>query len=500
VTVHLVGAGPGDPGLITLRGAALLAAADVVAYDRLVSNELLALAAESAELIDVGKRPGRPRSQEEISALLVELSRKYATVVRLKGGDPFLFGRGGEEVEVLLAAGVEVEVVPGVTSAFAAPAFGGIPVTHRGLSSSVTVVTGHIGDRSALGGVDWESLARAGGTIVILMGVANRAEIASRLVAGGRPMSEPVAVVEGATTRNQRVKRSTLERLAHMQIDSPATIVVGPVAGLDLDWVASRPLAGWEVVVTRPEGFAAVLETALRNQGASVVTLPTIAVVDADDGGLALEEAIRSLGTYDWAAFTSANAARRFMARVPDSRVLAGVRVAAVGPATAEVLASGHVVADLVAAKASAAGLVESMGTPEDANRVVFFRAADASATLASGLRSAGWDVDEVETYKTLVGGPEVGAEAGAVERAARADAVVFASPSAVHGFVSLMAGRKLPAVAVCIGPSTASAADAVGFEEIELADDASDAGLVAAVIASRSMTPTGGGSGLHPA
>jgi uroporphyrinogen III methyltransferase / synthase len=496
VTVHLVGAGPGDPGLITVRGRTVLAAADVVVFDRLVSKELLDMAPRSAEMIDVGKRPGRPRNQEGISALLIDLSHKFETVVRLKGGDPFLFGRGGEEVEALLAAGVDVEVVPGVTSAFAAPAFGGIPVTHRGLSSSVTVVTGHVGDASARGDVDWESLARAGGTLVIMMGVATRAEIADRLVAGGRAHEEPVAVIERATTRDQRVIRTSLEGLAAVHIDSPATIVVGEVAALDLDWVSSRPLSGWEVVVTRPEGSCEELKARLVDSGAFVVPLPAIAVTDPDDGGAALAGAIASLDRYDWAAFTSANAARRFLREIPDIRALGSLLVAAVGPATAAMLESGHIVCDLVADDASASGLVESMGRPSGGGRVVFFRAEGALATLADGLRSAGWDVEEVVTYKTVIGA----AAPDELDRAAQADAVVFASPSAVHGFVSLMSGRRLPAVAVCIGPSTASAADAVGFEEIEVSQEASDPGLVEATIAIRSSMRAPRGTGRAPA
>ncbi len=251
MTVHLVGAGPGDPGLITVRGAQLISKAEVVVYDRLVSPELLELAPPSAQMVDVGKRPGTARSQQEISALLIELSRSFETVVRLKGGDPFVFGRGGEEVEALLDAGVPVEVVPGVTSAFAAPAFAGVPVTHRGLSSSVTVVTGHVGDPQSPGAVDWESFARAGGTIVVLMGVATKDEIARRLIAGGRPPETPVSVVERGTTAQQRTIRTTLGGLGEIDVDSPATIVVGAVAGLALDWADSRALSGMHVVVTR---------------------------------------------------------------------------------------------------------------------------------------------------------------------------------------------------------------------------------------------------------
>lgn len=234
MTVYLVGAGPGDPELLTRRGADLLAKAEVVVHDRLIDPAVLQLVTSRAEVIDVGKRPGQssqPR-QEHINELLVAHGSEGKLVVRLKGGDPFVFGRGGEEGEALDKAGVPWEVVPGVSSAFGVPAAAGIPVTHRGLSTSVTVVTGHVGDPTAPGGVDWESLARAGGTLVILMGMATRAEIAQRLMQAGRPGGTPVAVVQWGTTAQQRVARSTLDQLAGLEVGSPAVIVVGQVAAL----------------------------------------------------------------------------------------------------------------------------------------------------------------------------------------------------------------------------------------------------------------------------
>ncbi|HEX3981941.1 MAG TPA: uroporphyrinogen-III C-methyltransferase [Acidimicrobiales bacterium] len=234
MTVSLVGAGPGDPGLLTRRGAELLARADVVIYDRLVSHELLELAPPGARLVDVGKSPGTSDRQTDITAQLIEFGRTGQNVVRLKGGDPFLFGRGGEEAEALGRAGVAYEVVPGVSSALAVPAAAGIPVTHRGLASSVTVVTGHAGDPSAPGGVDWDSLGRAGGTLVILMGMSERVRISAALVDSGRDPGTPVAVVHWGTTARQQVVRSTLAGLAAVELLSPSVIVVGPVAAMDL--------------------------------------------------------------------------------------------------------------------------------------------------------------------------------------------------------------------------------------------------------------------------
>jgi uroporphyrin-III C-methyltransferase len=234
VTVSLVGAGPGDPGLLTRRGAELLGRAEVVVHDRLIAPELLGLAPPGAELIDVGKSPGASADQSEINAQLIDLGRSGREVVRLKGGDPFVFGRGGEEAEALRNAGIDFEVVPGVSSAFAAPAAAGIPVTHRGLATSVSVVTGHVGDPSAPGGVDWGSLGRAGGTLVILMGMSERARISEALIRSGRDADTPVAVVHWGTTVRQEVARTTLAGLVAVELPAPSIIVVGPVASLDL--------------------------------------------------------------------------------------------------------------------------------------------------------------------------------------------------------------------------------------------------------------------------
>ncbi len=233
VTVHLVGAGPGDPELLTVKAARLLATADVVVHDALVDKAVLALVPPHVELIDVGKRPGRPVPQEMITALLVELGHQHQNVVRLKGGDPYVFGRGGEEALGLVEAGVAFDVVPGVTSAIAAPALAGVPVTHRGLAAAVTVVTGHRrhGEEED---TDWEALARVDGTIVVLMGVAERASIAHRLIEAGRSPETPVAVVERAASAGQRVVRCRLDELGSANVESPATIVLGPVAALDL--------------------------------------------------------------------------------------------------------------------------------------------------------------------------------------------------------------------------------------------------------------------------
>lgn len=485
MTVYLVGAGPGDPGLLTVRGAELLAVADVVLYDRLVDRSLLSLAPPGAELVDVGKATAGEARQEQINGLLVRHGRAERTVVRLKGGDPFVFGRGGEEAEALDAAGVPWEVVPGVTSAVAAPAAAGVPVTHRSLSTSVTVVTGHVGEVTAPGGVDWESLGRAGGTLVVLMGMANRAEIARRLMAAGRPGSTPVAVIEWATTPHQRSERTTLDELGDVTLGSPAVIVVGAVAGLALRAPPPRPLAGATVVVTRARQQAGGLAEGLASAGARVLEVPVIEIAGPADGGAALRRAAETVGGYDWVAFTSANAVARFVPLLRDARALAGVGVAAVGDATAAALAGRGIAADLCGEPATADGLVAVFPSPAGAGRVLFPRAEEARDALPVGLRAKGWEVDEVIAYRTL---PAPAPADPVVEALAAADAVTFTSPSTVRSYRALRtaAGQPLPLppVVACIGPVTAAAARKAGLEvAVEAAAPSADA-LVAALAA----------------
>ena len=519
MTVYLVGAGPGDPGLITRRGAEVLGRADVVLYDRLVDPRLLELAPPGARRVDVGKRPGEPRFQDEVNALLVEYARSSAVVVRLKGGDPFVFGRGGEEAEALLGAGIDFEVVPGVSSAVAAPAAAGVPVTHRGLSSSVTVVTGHVGDPAAPGAVDWESLGRAGGTLVVLMGMAARAEIARRLVAAGRRPDTPVVVVHRGTTPTQATVRTTLAGLAGVELGPPCTIVIGAVAALDLRPAPRGPLAGTSVVVTRGRGQSGPLVSALSGAGAAVVELPVIAVADPSDGGAGLRAAAATAAGFDWVVFTSVNAVERFVAALPDVRVLGTVRLAAVGSATAGALARHHLVPDLVPEEATAEGLVAAMGraatapavavdgtTPAVAvdgteaaggrggaapgATVLFPRALEVRPVLAAGLRQAGFEVTEVVAYRTVRAGLHHGVTAETVEGALGADVVTFTSPSTVAGFLALADGRALPPVVACIGPVTADAARGAGVSVDVVAAEHSAAGLVAALVAHVSDRP----------
>jgi uroporphyrinogen III methyltransferase/synthase len=507
VTVYLVGAGPGDPGLLTRRGAKLLARADVVLHDRLVSAAVLDLVRPDATLIDVGKEPdeGGATRQDEIARLLVEYGRRSAVVVRLKGGDPFLFGRGGEEMEALTQAGIPCEVVPGVTSAFGVPAAVGIPVTQRGLASSVTVVTGRVGEPGARGGPDWGALARAGGTLVILMGMTTRAAIADALVAAGRPADTPVAVIERGTTPAERMVRTTLAGLADVDLEAPAVIVVGAVAALGrgpsvgeagaLAGPAGPPLAGRTVVVTRAGARARGLVDALERAGASVLELPLTRQVDPSDGGAALAAAAAGVREQRWVVLTSVNAVDRFMAALSDTRALAGVLLAAVGPATADALRMAGVEPDLVPAEHSARGLVEEFPVAEGHERGVLFPCADgAPDAIADGLGQKGWEVQRVEAYRTV---PLSAPEPELLARVAAADALTLTATSSLRAYLALRTPQgvplPVPAHVVCIGPTTAEAARSAGLAGVHEAWGASGDGIVAELV---DHFGSGGGGG----
>jgi len=461
MTVYLVGAGPGDPGLLTVRGDEVLRRADVVVYDRLSVESLLALAPAAAERISVGKAPGRvTMAQEDINALLVEKGRQHETVVRLKGGDPFVFARGGEEAEALMAADVAFEVVPGITSAIAVPAYAGIPVTLRHSSTSFTVVTGHedpaVGDD---GSVDWHAVARVGGTIVVLMGVARLRAIAEELLAAGLPRDTPAAAVRWGTRPEQTVVRATLATLADHDLASPSVIVVGEVAAVDLTWFERRPLFGRRVVVTRTRAQASELSAGLRDLGAEAIEVPLIETHDPADGGAALRVAAERLGTYDWVVVTSPNGAARLLAAVPDARTFGAAKVAAIGPGTAAALAAGRIRADLVPERFVAEALLEAF--PPGPGRVLLARAAVARDVLPDGLRAGGWEVDVVEAYRTA-SAPISEEQRAAV---AGADVITFTSSSTVDAFVGALGAEALPPMVACIGPVTAATARGHGID-----------------------------------
>jgi uroporphyrinogen III methyltransferase/synthase len=489
VTVYLVGAGPGDPGLLTRRGAELLARAEVVVYDRLASPALLRLAPPGAELVDVGKAPGRAAmSQEQINELLVARGSEGKEVVRLKGGDPFVFGRGGEEAEACIAAGVPFEVVPGITSAIAAPAYAGIPVTHRGLSTHFTVVTGHEDPAKGTTDTDWDALAKTGGTLVILMGAGRLREIARALVAGGRDPATPVAAVRWGTRPEQRTVRATLATIADAGVEAPSAIVVGDVAALDLGWFERRPLFGRRVVVTRAREQASELRDRLEALGAQVIEMPAIEIEPVDF-------TLPDLGAYEWVVFTSANGVDAFferglLAAGLDARALAAVRVAAIGPGTADALRRRGIVADLVPERFVAESLVEAFPPPSGAARVLVARAEVARDVLPEGLGAKGYETDVLSVYRTRRSEPDP-ADLAAV-RAGEVDAVTFTSSSTVTNFCDAVGELRDPApLVVSIGPITSATARERGLTVAAEADPHTIDGLVTAVLDGFRADPT---------
>lgn len=497
VAVFLVGAGPGDPGLITRRGLELVRSCDVLLYDRLVAAELVAEAPPDAERSFVGKTPGATQMpQAAIDALIVSKAREGKKVVRLKGGDPFVFGRGADEGQALAAAGIPFEVVPGVSAAVAAPAYAGIPVTHGGVASSFAVVTGH--EAAPAPGSDdrLAAIARGADTLVLLMGSASFADIAARLIEAGRAPTEPVAFVERGTMPDQRTVVATLAtggEVARTQgIRAPVTIVVGPVVRLRdaLSWFEARPLVGRRVVVTRPAEQSAGLVRALSEAGAEVLQHPTIEVVEPpsfED----LDASIQRLvdGAYQWALFASTNAVDRFFARLEmrfDTRAFGRTRVAAVGPATARRLEERGIRPDLVPEVFTGVATAQMLGSGEGA--VLIPRAADAPDDVVAALQSSGWVVDHPTTYVTLELTP------GESLRGGSYDAIAFASPSAVGGFARSMGrvqGDREYKV-VCIGPSTARRCEELGVGVDAVADPHTSRGLVEAVVRALGPRPRG--------
>ncbi|MFN8544011.1 MAG: uroporphyrinogen-III C-methyltransferase [Candidatus Binatia bacterium] len=476
--VFLVGAGPGDPGLITLRGQRCLAAADVVVHDDLVPSRLLEHVRPGAEVVPVGGRHDTARlTQAAIDALLIEHARAGRVVVRLKNGDPFLFGRGAEEAAALRQAGVAFEVVPGVTSAIAVPAYAGIPVTHRDHASLVTIVTGHSACTDGPPALPWDALARQGGTLVFVMGMRTLEAILSALVAHGLDPATPAAAIHRGTTAAQATVIATTGTLAARVraagIGAPAVLVVGAVVGLHehVRWVEERPLFGRRIVITRPRAQAGSLAQRLEDQGAETILFPTIAIAPPADAA-ALDRAVASAGGYDWIVFTSVNGVRAFLDRLAalgrDVRELAGVRLAAIGPETAAELERHLLRPAVVPATYVAEGLLAALaGEDLRDRRVLLPRAAGARAILPETLAARGARVDEVIAYRAVVP-PEI--DAGAMQAALAAgtiDAVTFTSSSTVRNFVQLVGADLLcgerPVVA-CIGPVTAATARAAGL------------------------------------
>lgn len=490
--VYLVGAGPGDPGLLTLRGAECIRRADVIVYDRLVHASILCHARPEAELIYVGKESSRhTMKQDEINQLLVEKAWEGKTVVRLKGGDPFVFGRGGEEAEALVDAGIPFEVVPGVTSAVAAPAYAGIPVTHRGIVSSLGIVTGH--ERSDQSDesdrLRWDAVAGLN-TIVFLMGVENLPNIVSELTANGRDPSTPVALVRWGTRAEQETVVGTLADIVEKSagFKSPAVTVVGDVVNLreKLRWFDNRPLSGKRVLVTRSRDQAGELSELLREQGAEPIEFPVIRIAPLESYD-ELDAALDRIETYDWMLFTSANAVynlcRRLYETWKDVRSLKGPKIGAIGPATAEALSSLGMRIEFVPLKFVAESVVEEFPEDPAAKRILIPGAKDAREVLPEKLREKGAHVDVVASYQTVI---EESCAPPIKEMLQRGeiDIITFTSSSTVRNFVQLV-GRESVSEGVmiaCIGPITAQTAEDHGLKPDIVAEDYTIEGLVKAL------------------
>ena len=496
--VFFVGAGPGEPDLITMRGKQLIDSADAVVYDALANSALLPPGAKETgrpELYYVGKRGGAKDSvsQHEINELLTRLAREGKRVVRLKGGDPFVFGRGSEEAQSMNDSSIEFEVVPGITAGIAAPMYAGIPVTHRGLSTSVTFVTGHEDPAKPHTQTNWSALARSGGTIVLYMGVKTLPAITRALIDGGMPPEVPAAAIQWGTHPKQRTVVATLETIADKAADeniaSPSIIVIGWSVVLrdELNWFEQRPLFGKRIVVTRATQQAHTLSEKLRELGADVIEMPATQVARLDLAPL--RAAIRDLSGYQWLILTSQNAVSIFWEQLlgerRDARALAGLRIAAVGPATAGALLEHGIVVDVIPERFVAEGLLERMRERDDdaGKRVLYVTAEGAREVLPRGLEEIGAEVIVLECYRSILDGEGATRLARAIE-AGRVDLATFTSGSAVRGYVEAVGddlAARIPAASM--GPQTTQALRDAGIEAKIEAKESTIDGLVSAVL-----------------
>ncbi|MFC1830071.1 uroporphyrinogen-III C-methyltransferase [Thermodesulfobacteriota bacterium] len=496
--VYLVGAGPGDPGLITVKGLECIKHADVIIYDYLASPLFLKHASENAEIIYVGKKGGdHTLSQDGINALIVEKAKSGRAVTRLKGGDPFIFGRGAEEAEVLMEAGIPFEIVPGVTSAIAAPAYAGIPLTHREFTSTLGFVTGHEDPTKEESSIDWGAIAKGMGTIVFLMGVKNLPEIVRRLTDHGMHPDTPVALVRWGTTSRQVTVTGTLETIAERVraagLKAPAIIVVGHVVSLreKLKWFETLPLMGKKIVVTRAREQASDLVERLSDLGASCLECPTIKVVPPDDIK-PLDTAIGNLSGYDWLIFTSVNGVNFFFSRLfskgLDVRALRGLRTAVIGPATEKRLFDFGLKSDIVPESFRAESVVEAFKAENVTDkRILLPRAAEARAILPEELTKMGALVDEVTAYRTEAVHENRELLLSELEEGA-IDIITFTSSSTVTNFKALVPADRFEnlmrdVTVASIGPITAETAEKLGFEVHITAESFTIPGLCQAIL-----------------
>ncbi|PYK25214.1 MAG: uroporphyrinogen-III C-methyltransferase [Verrucomicrobia bacterium] len=474
-TVYLVGAGPGDLGLVTLRAKECTENADVIVYDHLANPEMLSWARDDAEIIYAGKEPGESRTQHEINTLLIDKARQGKQVVRLKGGDPFVFGRGAEEAQTIADAGIPFEIVPGITSAIAGPAYAGIPMTHRAHNSHVTFFTGHEDPAKAESAIDYAALAKLGGTQVMLMGVERLGSITSEMLKQGVRGDLPVALVRSATTGQQETLIGTLSDIAQKTVASnfkaPAVAVFGEVVGLrdSLNWYEKRPLLGKRIVVTRTRKQASVLSNKLRALGAHVIELPTIRT-EPPSGLREFAELVQEAHMYDWVVFTSANGVDAFFdvffKLYDDAREIGGARVAAIGPATAQRVKDFHLHVDLQPEEFVAEAVVKEFKKQESIEnlRLLLVRAEKARDVLPKELSGAGAIVDEAFAYRTVL---ETRDTSGARRQLAQegADLITFTSSSTVENFLALGLPWPKGMRIASIGPVTSKTARDQGLK-----------------------------------
>jgi len=474
-TVYLVGAGPGDLGLVTLRAKECTENADVIVYDHLANPEMLSWARDDAEIIYAGKEPGESRTQHEINTLLIDKARQGKQVVRLKGGDPFVFGRGAEEAQTIADAGIPFEIVPGITSAIAGPAYAGIPMTHRAHNSHVTFFTGHEDPAKAESAIDYAALAKLGGTQVMLMGVERLGSITSEMLKQGVRGDLPVALVRSATTGQQETLIGTLSDIAQKTVASnfkaPAVAVFGEVVGLrdSLNWYEKRPLLGKRIVVTRTRKQASVLSNKLRALGAHVIELPTIRTEPPSDLR-EFAELVQEAHMYDWVVFTSANGVDAFFdvffKLYDDAREIGGARVAAIGPATAQRVRDFHLHVDLQPEEFVAEAVVKEFKKQESIEnlRLLLVRAEKARDVLPKELSGAGAIVDEAFAYRTVL---ETRDTSGARRQLAQegADLITFTSSSTVENFLALGLPWPKGMRIASIGPVTSKTARDQGLK-----------------------------------
>ncbi|MEN6462730.1 MAG: uroporphyrinogen-III C-methyltransferase [Syntrophomonas sp.] len=496
--VYLIGAGPGDPGLLTLKGKKLLEKADVVVYDRLVGDRILAFASPQAELIYVGKVSGHHAlSQEQINELLVEKASHGKVVARLKGGDPFLFGRGGEEALFVREHGLDFEVVPGITSAIAVPAYAGIPVTHRDATSSFAVITGHEKPDKTASSIKWKEIANGIGTLVFLMGVENLGFIVENLINNGRDPNTPVALVRWGTLPEQEVLTGTLENIVNKVKESsfkpPAIIVVGEVVDLrqDLSWIEKKPLWGKRIVVTRSRKQASILADRIVELGGEAIEFPTIEICKEPDLS-ELYSCFSHIEDYSWMIFTSVNTVDIFFGELKlkgyDIRNLKGIKICAIGPATRERLQSIGLQVDIVPQEYKAEGIIEELeGNIQVGQLVLLPRARGARGILPESIRQMGAQVDEVFLYQAV---PAIGISNNTLNSIinGQVDLITFTSSSTVTNFVTMVGEENLKNITTrvkvaCIGPITADTARKHGFTVDIMASHYTIDGLLEAIL-----------------